>query len=262
MSHQSSFLPEDYLAQKQERRTNFVCLLLFAIVMSSVVGAFLVTNQQWAQVKSDQRVINTRYQEAGKQIHELAELERQRDEMLHKAEIAAALVERVPRSILLAELINRMPSQLGLLEFELRSTRLQAPRTTDRDSGRPERLSGRGRAATREEKGEETDRVDVPRYRVTLGLTGVAPTDIEVSRFLMELNSYRLLRDVTLVYSEEREIEGRKVRQFRINMLLAPDADVRQIDPLQIPRMRNPMRDEMMIGDSPMDGTVSVPQDQ
>ncbi len=259
MSNQSSFLPEDYLAHKQERRTNFICVLLFVVVMCSVVGAFLVTNQQWTHVKEEQQAINVSYQEAGKQIHELTELERQRDEMLHKAELAAALVERVPRSILLAELINRMPSQLGLLEFELRSTRVRPARKVEDRDRRPERISGRGRTQSREEVGEEVDRVDVPRYLVTIGLTGVAPTDIEVSRFMTELNAYRLVRNVTLVYSEEREIEGRKVRQFRINMELSQDADVRQVDPLQVPRLRNPMRDDMMIGDSPMDGAVNVP---
>ena len=42
----SSFLPEDYLAQKTERRTNLICLTLFAIVMLGVFAAFWITNRQ------------------------------------------------------------------------------------------------------------------------------------------------------------------------------------------------------------------------
>ena len=38
----TSFLPEDYLDQKAERRTNMISLALFAIVMVSVFAAFLV----------------------------------------------------------------------------------------------------------------------------------------------------------------------------------------------------------------------------
>ncbi len=117
----TSFLPEDYLDQKADRRTNVVSLTLFGIVMVAVFAAFLFTNQQWTQVKAAQASINSQYQDAAAQIERLNELERQKNQMLNKAELAAALVERVPRSILLAELINRMPPRLGLLKFDLRS---------------------------------------------------------------------------------------------------------------------------------------------
>ena len=75
--------------------------------MIAVIGAFFVTNRQATQVKQQQEDINSQYQQAGIQIQELTQLEQQRMEMLNKAELAAALVERVPRSILIAEMINR-----------------------------------------------------------------------------------------------------------------------------------------------------------
>lgn len=242
----SSFLPEDYLAKRAEKRTNMICLALFAVVMSAVFGAFLVTNRQWTQVKESQAVINASYQDAGKQIQELTELERQRDDMLNKAELAAALVERVPRSILLAELINRMPPQLGVLEFDLRSERQQAPRRQAAATGN-RRISG-NRNRTREEANEEVPKVEAPRYRVTVSMVGAAPTDLEVSRYMSELNAYPLLDDVTLEYSEERELYGRKMRQFRISMTLSSEADVSQVQPLAVPRgLRNPMSDELKL---------------
>ena len=240
----NSFLPEDYLAKRAEKRTNLICLALFAIVMATVFGAFLVTNRQWSQVKSAQAAINANYQDAGKQIQELSELEKQRDDMLDKAELAAALVERVPRSILLAELINRMPPQLGVLEFDLRSERRQPERTVVK-RGDAKRISGKQRAQTREQA-EEQVKIEAPQYIVSVAMVGVAPTDLEVSRYMTELNAYPLLQDVSLVYSEEKEIEGRRLRQFRISMKLAPEADVREVDPLAVPRLRNPMIDELM----------------
>ncbi len=127
--HHASFLPEDYLAQKAERRTNLICLTLFVVVMIAVFGAFLVTNRQWTHVKRSQEAINARYREVAKQIEALTELETQREQMLEKAELAAALVERVPRSILLAELINRMPDRMALTKFELASEQIRTVRT-------------------------------------------------------------------------------------------------------------------------------------
>ena len=62
MSSNVSFLPDDYLDQKAERRTNLISLVLFVIVMLGVFLAFLFTNQKWAIVKRDQARINVRVQ--------------------------------------------------------------------------------------------------------------------------------------------------------------------------------------------------------
>ena len=243
----ASLLPEDYLAEKAERRTNLICLSLFAVVMAAVFGAFLFTNKQWTRVKSDQEFINARYQQAGMQIQKLSELEQQKKEMLQKAELAAALVERVPRSILLAEFINRMPDQLGLLEFTLTSEKIKATaptrvQTTARLGG------GAKRAQTKQEAEEAIKKVEPPRYRASIVMVGVAPTDRQVAQYMSELNKYDLLFDVTLEYSEETEIEGRMMREFKIKMSLDPDADVRHIEPLIVPRdLKNPMSDDVQL---------------
>lgn len=245
----ASFLPEDYLEQKAERRTNVICLTLFAVVMVAVFGAFLVTNRQWTQVRAAQQSINGAYQEAALQIEQLTELEQQREQMLHKAELAASLVERVPRSILLAELINRMPPRLSLIEFTLASEKIMVNSAEEKAKGSTTGRLADGRpqrAATKEEAGEQARRIDPTRYLVRVTMTGVAPTDLEVSRYMSELNSYPLLHNVALEYSEEHEIESQKLRQFRIKFTLDPDADVRQIQPLSKPRtIHNPMMDEL-----------------
>ena len=73
--------------------------------------------------------------------------------------------------------------------------------------------------------------------------------DLEVSRYLAELNGYSLLDEVTLNYSEEKDFEGQLMREFKISMELRADADVRHVDPLLMPRrLRNPMDSQMNIG--------------
>lgn len=235
----ASFLPEDYLAQTAERRTNIISLTLFGVVMIAVVGAFFVTNRQVRLVKQLQESINVQYQEAGKQIEQLKQLEKQEQEMFNKAELAAALVERVPRSILLAELVNRMPERLGLLEFDMKSERMKAapPKMEDIKKG----SLAKGKAPAK----SEPQKVEVPRQKVTITMLGVAPTDLELSQYMTQLNTYPLIRDVTLDYSEQKEVEGRMMRQFKISMSLDPNADVRGIQPLTVPRVKNPMTDDV-----------------
>ncbi len=252
----ASFLPEDYLAKLAERRTNLISLTLFVVVMAAVFGAFLVTNRQASQVRQAQAAINQQYKDAALKIDELNELEEQRDRMLHKAELATALVERVPRSILLAELINRMPSRLSLQEFELKSTPIKPapakPATgaqSLRDRNQPQRVPTR-------EEAMETRVIEAPRYMIEIIMVGVAPTDLEVSRFITELNSYPLLRDVTLKYSVQAEINEQTLREFRVEMKLAEGADIRNVDPLMVPRtMRDPMVPgrQFQLGDAPLE---------
>jgi Tfp pilus assembly protein PilN len=244
----ASFLPEDYLSQKAEQRTNLISLVLFGVVMIAVIGAFFVTNRQARMVKTAQEEINTRYQKAGIQIQELTQLEKQKDEMLHKAELAAALVERVPRSILMAELINRMPERLALLEFEMKSEKIKPPAPPQSKDGKGRLVTkAKDKAKTKQEAGDTVQKVETPRYKVNITMVGVAPTDLEVSRYMAELNAYQLLRDVTLEYSEQKDIQGRQMRQFKINLSLDPDADVRRVDPLEVPRVRNPMKDDVQV---------------
>ncbi len=242
--HTASFLPEDYLAQKAERRTNMICLTLFVVVMVAVFGAFLVTNRQWSQIRASKDYIDAQYRQAATRIEELTELETQREQMLHKAELVAALVERVPRSVLLAELINRMPDRMSLLEFELKSTKIIPVRETNQKTRGSRRRGGPRRARTRQEASTEPKRIEAPRFKVELTLVGTAPTDLEVSRYMSELNAYKLLRGVTLEYSEEREFDDQIMRKFRITLQLEGGADVRMLDAPTEPT-KDPMSDEL-----------------
>ncbi|MBT8484282.1 MAG: hypothetical protein HKO59_14630 [Phycisphaerales bacterium] len=249
MSNNASFLPDDYLSQKAERRTNFISLGLFVVVMLGVFMAFLFTNQKWSQVKQEQATINVKYQKAASDITELMELETQKEEMLHKAELAAALVERVPRSVLLAELVNRMPEKLSLIEFELTSEKIKpiVQRIDPDKKGRKRSRMKPTRAPTKEDAQEVQKKIRPPKYDVAISLVGVAPRGQEVTRYLAELNAYALLYDVSLEYSEQKEIEGQTMQKFNITMKLNKDADVRDVDPLIVPRGRDPMSDELRL---------------
>jgi hypothetical protein len=243
----TSLLPEDYLAQKADRRTNVICLTLFAVVMTGVFSAFLITNKQWTKVKAAQESISSKYEQAGVEIETLNELEQQKKDVLHKAELAAALVERVPRSILLAELINRMPDQLSLLNFSLSSDTIRTARpTSKRNKDGTARLTDAKRARTKEDAGETINKVEAPKYRIKLVMTGVAPTDRQVAQYIADLNGFELLHNVALVYSEETKIEGRKMREFQLQMELDSTADVRDVTPMTT-TVRNPMTDDMHI---------------
>ncbi len=87
-------------------------------------------------------------------------------------------------------------------------------------------------------------------------MTGTAPTDLEVSHFMSELNHYSLLTSVTLDYSEEKEINDRLMRKFKIHMELDPNADVRTVDALARPRpSKDPTSDRLRLGSGDLEGS-------
>jgi len=221
----TSFLPADYLEKKRERRANLLTLSLLLIVIFGVVAAFFVTNRQWETVRQQQEMINVRYTQAAKDIEQLKELEAQKAEMLGKAELTAALVEKAPRSRVLAEIINRLPDKAALLEFELMSERPRARRAPA--STKPQSLSSKG--------GEQAapTRVQVPRMTVTMSIVGVANTHNDVAAFVTALQENPLLERVDLKFSEATKIGDRELNKFLIETRLKPGADARRIEATQ-----------------------------
>ncbi len=258
MRIEQGLLPDDYLEQRAERRTNAISLTLFAVVMSAVFAAFLVTNREWSRVRDAQQVMNAQYAEAGERIKDLKALEEQQSAMLDKAEIATALIERVPRSVLLADLVNRMPKRLSLLEFELKAEEVKSGKKGSKNSSsaatpgsnakpaKTSSLKDAQRAKTKDEAAADAQKVEAPKHRFLLSLIGVAPTDADVSRYLAALNDYPVVQNVRLEISEEKEVEGQMLRQFKITMRLEPDADVSKVPRILAPtEPKDPMSDEM-----------------
>ncbi|MFG0253223.1 MAG: hypothetical protein ACF8NJ_10155 [Phycisphaerales bacterium JB038] len=253
-TRENSFLPEDYVEQRAERRTNVISLTLFAIVMFAVFAAFLVTNRQWNTVKAQQRAINIEYTNAANDIEQLEILQEQQETMMRKAQLTAALIERVPRSVLLAELINRMPENVSMLEFTLTQEEPRKRRVSSTKKSGTHDLKGKGgRRATKAEATSEEPEIEIPHFETELQLVGVAPTDVEVSAYIAALNECDLLKNVTLKYSENSMVEDRMVREFRIHMKLDPRADARKIEPLLAQRPLESHREatDLLFGDLP-----------
>lgn len=239
MAEQHSFLPEDYLEKRAQRRTNFFSLTLFVIVMAGVVGAFYVTDQQRNDVKAMQQQVNGQFEEAARRLDQFEKLQQQRQQMVRKAQVTGTLIERVPRSVLLAELINAMPLNLSLLDLDVNTKVIsRAPVVTT------------ALEKARSKKNKKSAPVyQAPETRVDIVLTGVAPTDVQVAQFMTALGNNELFSDQNLGYSEETTINGQSMRKFRVNIQLAPDTNVHEHKPTLVKRetVPNPMSDTVQI---------------
>src|SRR3954469_2405405 len=125
--NQLSFLPEDYLERKARRRANILCGGLFALCIGAGGGTFWMNEKLNARVDARYADVEAQYSQAAAQIARVSQMHDKQKKIVQHAELAAALVERVPRSNILAEFTNALPPGASLLDLVMESKPRQAP---------------------------------------------------------------------------------------------------------------------------------------
>jgi len=219
-----SFLPDDYLERKARRRTNAICAVLFCVVISAIGGAFTVTEKAMREIEAQYAQVQDQYANAAKRIEQVQQMQDKQRKMAQQAELTAGLLEKVPRSFILAELTNGIPEGVSLLDFRLDSIVQSGP------PPKPKTAFELRQAQVNAQNGI----LNIPtpqarQYDVTMRINGVATTDDLVGDFIGSLSKSRMFNDVNLLYTEEfksAEDKDVKMRKFQIELKLDPRAQV------------------------------------
>src|SRR5687768_12773123 len=126
-----SFLPDDYLERKGRRRANALCAGLSVVVMGAIAAAFWTSERSMREVEARAAKVSKDYADAAKSIEQANRIEAQQQKIVRQADLAASLVEKVPRSNLLAEFTNRLPAGTSLLDLTLESRTRSVPPPPD-----------------------------------------------------------------------------------------------------------------------------------
>lgn len=215
-----NLLPEDYLDRRAQQRANVICLILFSIVMAGVVGAALVSEEQARQVRQVREEVNEQYREAGQMIAQMQELEGKKKKVIEKAEMAASLIERVPRSYLLACLTNALPSEASLTGVKLAT---EQPRVTRKVVTSKAKFRARAVRADAEAEPEEPKPEPL---KVKLEITGLAEDGVQVAQFIERMNRNPLMASVELDFIEEEQVGDEALQRFQVTMDLKLNAEV------------------------------------
>ena len=219
-----SFLPDDYLERKARRRTNTICAILFCIVIGAIASAFWVTEKGMREIEGQASMVNQQYTEAARKIEQFQQLQEKQRTMAHQAELTSSLLEKVPRSFVLAEITNGMPEGVSLLDLLMEARVVTNPSAI-----------AAAKTAFELRKAEiDAGKTIVPTmqprvYDVTLKTTGVAENDVQVSAFIRKLNRSPMFKDVNLSFTDEftpNQKEGPRLRKFQIELKLNPEARV------------------------------------
>lgn len=219
--NQLSFLPDDYLDLKVQQRTSAICATLFAVVVLGAGAAFQITEKSLAKLEAQCADVNRRYAEAAAPIERFKKMQEQQKRMEAHAALSASLLEKVPRSYVLAEVTKSLPPNVSLLDFNLDAR----PRNAAPSAGAYKTIYEQKKAEIDASKFASAPKV----FDVTFKLTGMADSDVQVAAFMNQLAKSKLFRDVNLVVSDEFQASPKDAsqRKFVIEMSLAPDAEVK-----------------------------------
>lgn len=205
------FVPEEYIQQRESGKANFMYLLLFGAMMCGIGVTFSIIKVRQKAVAAKLATVNAKMAQAGEQILQLEQLKTKGKDVMKTMVMTSGLIEKVPRSIILACLTNNMPTGVSLLELKIeeKEITLKTPKPAARTAG-----------AAAAAAAAETPQIIV---ETTVNISGIAPSDIGVANYIARLSESILLDRVSLVESKERNIDDMKFRQFKLNAYIKSD---------------------------------------
>jgi Tfp pilus assembly protein PilN len=235
-----NFLPEDFLERRSRFRANIFCAIVGAgslLAMGGVFAFVFISMLGTAQMRS---LVDQQYQEAVSQIDQLKKLEDHRSGLLRKVELSMSLLDRVPRSHLLARLVNYLPQQTSLMmvlmkveEVEVKGAEAARAAAAAKTAAAADAKTSAGgaddpsKSNTAKQTGGRRGKGDTVKVKqCVFRVDGLAPTDVQVAEYLSRLSSDPIFRDVDLQFSEEfPQREGVTMRRFQLSFRLSPEAE-------------------------------------
>jgi hypothetical protein len=207
------FVPDEYVQQRESGRANFMYLLLFGALMCGIGVTFSIIKMRQKAVETELLAVNAKMSQASVQIKQLEQLKTTGKEVMRTMVMTSELVERVPRSIILACLTNNLPTGVSLLQFKLDE------RVVKKVVYKAACSTAASAAAAA--KAQALAPKDV--IETTVDISGIAPSDIGVANYIARLSESTLLSKVALVESKERKIEDTKFREFKLRAYIKAD---------------------------------------
>ncbi len=223
-----NFVPDDYTQSNESHRTNFIYLVLFAVLMTALGGSFAAVKIRQRDRIADEELVNKKLAEEQEAIKQIEQLQAKRKEMMKTALTTAELIEPVPRSILLASLTNNLPTGVSLLDVKLIQKQSKPSTPAAPTSQYQAAQVQKGSQEGAEEAAAPVNPEKLLETHIDIG--GIAPSDLQVSKYMERMTNSTVLDNVELVESKEYKVEGNTLRQFRLRAMLKKDVHLTKED--------------------------------
>jgi len=222
------FLPSDYAEKKAKRRADIILLSLFGVTVGAIGVTWHLCEKELAAAEASYAEVNHRYTQAARRIEQVNQMRERQKSVADRIELSASLLERMPRSNLLAEITNALPEGVVLSQVEL-----QAKRIKQASVAAPAAKTSAAKAAP-------PPRPEPLKFDTTLAIEGTALTEGQVSDYIDSLGRGGYFEDIDLLWVKQEQTKAARdsgrgptdVRRFLIALKLDPSAEARPSDAL------------------------------
>lgn len=204
------FLPNDYIQQRNSNRVNLLYLVLLGAVMAGIVITFSVIKIRQRSVQKELAAITVSLAKVCEQMELVEQLQAKGKGLMQTASITTGLPDLVPRTIILACLTNNLPEGVSLLDLKITDKEIVSEVVEEKGKSQYDVVS----AVL--SKSAKPEAAPVRVVNTNIEITGIAPSDIEVAKYIASIGNSFLLDSVGLVESKEYVIDEVKFRQFKL----------------------------------------------
>jgi hypothetical protein len=217
-----NLLPDDYAKKQAQFRASVLCVVLFAIIMAGVWWASRVSDEKHDSLREDQLAVNEQYKRTEQVIATMHDLEQRKTLMEKRAKDTSDLMEKLPRSFLMAKASLCCPETIRLRQMEI----FLNEKTKKNRAGRIIRTKGNAE------------------YYTEMVLTGFVKggTDRDLARYLDALESMEFVDRADLVRSDEILRDQMVVREFEVKLFVKMGIDaIEHVGPSEVARVDEPL---------------------
>ena len=215
MVPQIDFLPATYHVQRQrEHKTLWRRMTVLFFLTLAVLGTW---QQRTLRTKLESRRDELRARAEGllQSLPVEAKLDQQLRELETQAQLLTTLEFRIPTTRLVAALTNSLPEFVSLSECQAEAGLIEGAVVANAPLATP--------SANKEKPPPfEADLTELKnassRTTTMLTLTGFAPDDSAISRYLVQLKETGLFERVTLAYSGQHRVRDEALRTFQVRL--------------------------------------------
>lgn len=204
-------MPEDYIQRKESHRANFFYMMIVGLIGAAVLSTFGAIKIRQRAIAQETKAVDKRMMAMQQSIVQLESLQKERQEMMKTALLAAELIEPMPRSIVLALLTNALPEGVSL-------TRVQIIQSKSQQQGSNQYEAAKMAAEQKLQRQES--------MTTNIEIEGLAASDIGVADYIASLSNSTLLENVCLVQSKQKEIDNTSYRQFKLTAQVRGNAAI------------------------------------
>jgi Tfp pilus assembly protein PilN len=221
------FLPEDYADKKAKRRADVILLSLFGVTVVAIGTTWHLCETELAEAEAEFAAVDARHAEAARRIEQVRQMRERQKSVRDRMELSASLLERMPRSNLLAEITNTLPHGVVLSKAQLEAKKVKAPP--------PPKAAKK----TKKRKEAAPERPQPLKFDTTLAIEGTSLTEGQVSDYMDALKRGQYFKSVDIMWVRRMSNRGNgdgpaDLSRFLIALKLDPAAEPRP-NPLDAP---------------------------